>query len=354
MESQIEPQVPREIAEKWPMVAIIVLNWNSWQDTIECLESIQKVDYMNLEAIVVDNASKDESVERISSWCNQNKIWCQQQSYNPDDLKIESTIKQEINDDSNIKSAIKQLILIKLSKNTGFCLGNNIGMKQAAANKAAFLLILNNDTIVTPTFLKPMVEIAQQDKNVGLVGGIICYSDNPDVIWFAGGSLDKYLECFLDHYGDLYSRVRFNSIINTGLVTGCMMLIPRVIYDRFGGFYEEFFIWSEDWEYSLRVKNAGYKLVLATKARIFHKCGRSLGIMKPLSYYYGTRNRMILKRMYLSRSNRWSFLAFFLLSRIPRYTYFALQGRWDLIRAGSNAIKDYFLGKTGKWTNHAD
>jgi hypothetical protein len=335
-------------------VSIIILNWNGWQDTIDCLESIHKVDYKNLEVIVVDNASKDESVEKILSWGRQNKIWCQQQSYEPDDLMIKPIVKPVVCDDFNNRSAVQQLLLIKLPQNTGFCLGNNIGMKQAAANGTAFLLILNNDTIVTPTFLKPMIEIAQKDENVGLVGGIICHADNPDMIWFAGGSLNKYLESFLEHYEDLYSRVKFDKILNTDLVSGCMMLIPRRSYDRFGGFYEKLFIWSEDWEYSFRVKKAGYKLVLVTRARIFHKCGRSLGVMKPLSYYYGTRNRLILKRMYLSRSMRWPFLAFFLPSRIPRYAYFALKGRWDLVKAGSAAILDYFHGKDGKWTNHAD
>lgn len=354
MASRIEPQIFRDGAGKWPKVAIIILNWNSWKDTIECLESIQKVDYTNLEVIVVDNASKDESIEKILSWCSKNKIWHQQLFQEPDDLKIGTAVKPVMYDDSNSKGTIQQLVLIKLPRNTGFCLGNNIGMKQAAANEASFLLILNNDTIVTPTFLKPMIEIDQQEENIGLVGGIICYAENPDLIWFAGGSFDKYLESMRKSDGEHYSGIAFDRVLNTDWVSGCMTLIPRRVYDRLGGYYEGFFIWSEEWDYSLRAKNAGYRLVIASRSRIFHKVGRSLGVMKPLSYYYGTRNRLMLKSMYLSRSMRWPFLTFFLLSRIPRYTYFALQGRWDLVKAGSSAILDYFLGRTGKWMNHAD
>jgi GT2 family glycosyltransferase len=354
MLSEIESQIYRERAGKWPKVAIIILNWNGWQDTIECLESIKKVDYEDLEVIVVDNASKDASIEKILSWCSQNRIRCQQLSYGPDDIKIKSIVKPVIYDESSSKGAIQQLLLIKLPENTGFCLGNNIGMKQAAGNEAEIFLILNNDTIVTPNFLKPMVEVVQQEENIGLVGGIICYAENPDLIWFAGGSFNKYLESARAHDREFYSAVAFDRIFNTDWVSGCMTLIPRRVYDRLGGYYEGFFIWSEEWDYSLRAKNAGYRLVIASKGRIFHKEGRSLGIMKPLSYYYGTRNRLMLKSMYLSRSLRWPFLTFFLLSRIPRYTYLAVHGRWDLVKAGSSAILDYFLGRTGKWMNHAD
>ncbi len=354
MESQIKTQVNRERTEKWPKVTIIILNWNSWQDTIECLESIQKVDYTNLEVIVVDNASKDESLEKISSWCRQNKVWCHQLSQGLDNPKIESIAKPIMYDDPNNEDTIQQLLLIKLPENTGFCLGNNIGMKQAIANGTAFLLILNNDTIVTPTFLKPMIEIAQQEENVGLVGGIICYAENPDLIWFAGGSFDKYLESRREFDGELDYGIEFDRILNTDWVSGCMTLIPRSVYNRLGGYYEGFYIWSEEWDYSLRAKKAGYNLVIASKARIYHKVGRSLGVMKPLSYYYGTRNRLLLKRMHLSRPRRWSFLVFFLISRIPRYTHFVLQGRWDLIKSGNAAIHDYFIGKTGKWKDHVD
>lgn len=353
MELIIKTQAACERPEKWPKVAVIILNWNGYCDTIDCLESLQRVDYENFEVVVVDNASRDESVEKILSWCRNNGIWYQQLSYNPDDIKIEFSV-EKINGNTNSDCAFKHLVLLRLSKNTGFCGGNNIGMMQAASNGAEFFLVLNNDTIVTPKFLKPMVEVACNDKKVGLVGGIICYADNPDRIWFAGGYLDGYLESHLDHQGDLYSNVVFDQVYDTGLVTGCLMLIPKSVYDRLGGFYEKFFIWSEDWDYSFRVKKAGYKLVLASQVRIFHKCGRSLGVMKPLSYYYGTRNRLILKRLHVSRFKRWPFLAFFLVSRVPRYAYFAIRGRWDLVISGSFATWDYLKGKTGKWENHAD
>lgn len=354
MASRDKSKIHHDNAKKWPKVSIIIINWNGWRDTIECLESILNVDYDNIEIIIIDNASSDESLKKISSWCNQRGTYCQQLSYKLDDFGNGSIIERFNIENNSAKNSIQPILLIELAENTGFCLGNNIGMKLAASNGAKFFLILNNDTIVTPSFLKPMVEVAQQEKNIGLVGGVICYAENPDSIWFAGGSFDKYLESKREHDGDIYSADKFERIFDTEWVSGCMTLIPIRTYNQVGGYFEGFFIWSEEWDYSLRAKKAGFRLVIASKARIFHKVGHSLGVMKPLSYYYGTRNRLILKRMHLPRSLRWPFLAFFLLSRIPRYSNFALQGRWDLIKAGGAAIRDYFLGKNGKWMIHAD
>jgi len=244
------------------------------------------------------------------------------------------------------------LILIELDRNTGFCKGNNIGMEQAAANEAEYFLILNNDTIVTTDFLKPMVGIAQREDNVGMVGGIICYAGKPDLISFAGGTFDAYLEDHQKLDGHPVSDIVSGKILDTDLLIGCLMLIPRRVYEQVGGFYEAFFLMSEDWEYSIRVKKAGYRLVIATASCIYHKVGQSLGVLSPLAYYYGTRNRLLLKRMYLPWPRRARFMAWFLISRIPRYLQFAIQRRWDLVKAGCAAIRDYFFGRTGKWREH--
>ena len=334
----------------WPKVAIIVLNWNGWRDTIECLESISRANYENLEVIIVDNASMDGSPEKIAAWCAQNKIYLQQVAVSFKQLDIKPILSPNSHLTSN--NAIQQLILIELDENTGFCLGNNIGMKQAAVNGAEFFLVLNNDTIVTPNFLKPIIEAAQCETNVGLVGDIICYANEPDKIWFAGGTFDEYLESHRRLDGHSISEIEPDKVSDTDWISGCSMLIPRRVYERVGGFYEGFFIWSEEWDYSIRVKKAGYRLVITTGSRIYHKIGHSLGVLKPLSYYYGTRNRLLLKRMYLPWNRRTRFMAWFLLSRIPRYLQFAMQGRWDLIQAGCAAIRDYLLGRTGKWRAH--
>lgn len=332
----------------WPKVAIIVLNWNGWRDTIECLESLNVVDYPGLEVIVIDNASTDDSVKEIKDWAKHNVPIFEERFLDYSHLDIEPLAQ-----DVNCLKGICQLVLLKLDVNLGFCAGNNIGMMQGYKDGADFFLILNNDTVVTPGFLKPMVEAVLHESNVGLVGGIICYANEPDKIWFAGGIFDKYLESHRRLDSCSVSEIEPDKVLDTDWVSGCMMLIPRRVYEQVGEFYEGFFIWSEEWDYSIRVKKAGYRVIITTGSRIYHKVGQSLGVLKPLSYYYGTRNKLLLKRMHLSWSRRIRFMFWFLLSRIPRYLQLAIQGRWDLIQAGCAAIKDYFLGKTGKWRDHA-
>lgn len=117
-------------------VAIIILNWNGWKDTIECLKSLNNLNYKNYEVIVVDNGSTDNSVEKIKEY-------------------IENKPKFK---------------LIANEKNLGFAGGNNIGIRYALNNEFEYILLLNNDTVVDENFLKPMVELLESSDDIGFVG----------------------------------------------------------------------------------------------------------------------------------------------------------------------------------------
>jgi len=335
----------------FPKVAIIVLNWNGWKDTIECLESVFRIDYPNYQVIVVDNGSTDDSVEKIKAWYSQKGIILNEVNF---ELGINSKIHSSQPSNSYMKKNSSENTILRLSENTGFCSGNNLGMGIAAENGADYFLILNNDTLVEPNFLTPMVSLAQENFDIGLVGGVILYAREPDKIWFTGGAFSKFLRGSHRLQGRLVTETNLPKIIASDWVTGCMMLIPRRVYNIIGGFYEPFFIGDEDMEYSLRVKEAGYRISIATDSRIYHKIGSSFGILTPVRYYYGTRNRLFIKKMHLQVRKRLLFLAFFFLSRIPRYFIFVCRGRLDLVRAGFSAIIDYFNNRSGKWQNHDD
>ncbi len=321
-----------------PLVAVVTLNWNGWQDTSELLSSLDCATYEPLLIIVIDNASTDDSVPQIKHWFAANNV---AHSVLPPDSMFPTAVVWG-----------KQYLLLQSTTNLGFCAGNNLGMEWAVKLGADHILILNNDTVVSPSFLEPMVEVAADD-NVGLVGGIITYCQDPQTIWWAGGTFNYILDSkrLLDRQP--LSDLTQSEPYETDWISGCMMMIPTNIYSAFGGYEEEYFIWSEEWDYSLMLRAAGYKLLVAPQSRICHKVGRSLGVMKPLNYYYGVRNNMLLKHKYLPGWLWAIFLLYYLPNRALRFAQLYLQGRRDLTSAGLAAINDSLHGRTGKWQRQA-
>ncbi len=175
-------------------VSIVILNWNGWRDTIECLESIYQNNYPNYNVIVVDNDSNDESINKIKEYCNgQIKIESSFFEYNQHNKPIE-ILEVESNEYILHKDYEEcpslRLILIKNDKNVGFAEGNNIGIKYALNNLYPdYLLLLNNDTVVDKRFLVEMLKVSESDNKIGIVGPKIYFYNEPNRIWFAMGKI---------------------------------------------------------------------------------------------------------------------------------------------------------------------
>jgi hypothetical protein len=331
-----------------PKVAVILLNWNSWEDTVDCLESLLRVEYPDFYPVVVDNASSDESIDKI-------RLWAQRGSVPLEELTAaeNSSFRGDTSGICENKDGLRKVALIRSEQNLGFCAGNNLGLEFADQNGADYFLVLNNDTIATRDLLNELVSAAESSAPVGLVGGVICYAEEPDTIWWAGGTFDYFLNTKRRYDRQPLSHLQEDHVFESEWISGCMMLIPKSVYRTVGGYDEQFFIWSEEWDLSIRVKNAGYRLVVAPRARVFHKVGRALGVMSPLSYYYGIRNAMLLKKKHLSFLPRSIYWCYFLPNRMLRYLQFAIQGRKDLSIAGARAVGDYFFSRTGKWRHQS-
>jgi len=324
--------------------AIVILNWNGWQDTIALLGSLMNATYDPLLVIIIDNASSDKSIVTIEQYLVE--------SQSPHTVIAWETGATENNMSHALSKsweAGKHFLFVKSDTNLGFCAGNNLGMEWATRLGADNILILNNDTLVTADFLQPMVEVAESAPDVGLVGGLITYCDEPDIIWWAGGAFNRFLKAkrLLDKKS--ISTLTEQAPYETEWISGCMTMIPTHIYKKFGGYPEEYFIWGEEWDYSVMVARAGYKLMVVPNAKICHKVGRSLGIMKPLNYYYGLRNHLLFQHKYLPYYLWYPYFFYYLLNRLVRFTHLLFQGRSDLVSAGWSAIRDYLFGQTGKW-----
>lgn len=241
--------------EEQPKVSIILVNYNTKKDTIECLGSLKNIQYKNYNIIVVDNHSKDVFEENFNE-----KYQCD---------------------------------LIKSPVNNGFSSGNNIGITYAE-NKYApdYYLLLNNDTIVDTNVLTELVHTAKQHKSdVGCVTGRICHYANPSKIDYCGGYFDR--NTGRAGYYSLEDRCCGEREIT--FATGCLMLLPRETVEQVGYLDETYFMYGEDADYSCKIISCNKKIYYNDHAIIFHKISASTnGAESDFNQYYMTRNNLYL------------------------------------------------------------
>lgn len=242
-----------------PYVIAVVLNWNGYDDTVGCVRSLQEAGYERLDVLIVDNASKDGSAERL-------------------------------------RAAFPGVHLIENVQNYGYARGNNIGIREALARGAQYVLVLNNDVVLTPGFLTEMVEIAESDKSIGIVSPKILYFDEPGKIYAAGGTYNRWLCGSSDDsqgLPDEYCDDEKDRTRDITFATGCAMLVRSNALNKVGLFEERFFIYFEDLDLSQRI-NRFYRIVYAPRSRVLHKCGagRGWGYYTPFYLYQHTRNRL--------------------------------------------------------------
>lgn len=256
-------------------VAVIIVNWNLKEDTLECLTSLGNLDLKNIElqTIVVDNGSTDGSVEAI-------------------------------------KKKFPKTNIIVSKKNLGFTGGNNLGIAQALKDKADYIWLLNNDTVVGKEALRELIKVFKD--NVGIVGSKIYFYEGREfhneryqpgergkVIWYAGGFID-WQNMYGSHRGvDAVDIGQFSEPVETDFVTGCSMIVFAKVFEKIGKLDEKFYLYLEDLDFCLRAKRAGFKLVFSPKSIVWHKnAGSSARPGNPLQEYYFTRNRLLIGARY--------------------------------------------------------
>jgi len=293
-------------------VTIIILNWNGWKDTIECLESLYQITYPNYDAIVVDNGSEDESIKKVKAYCNgeipvESKFFKYDPSNKP--IKIIEYTREEAEAGGGKKREItdlpsnRKLIIIKNEKNYGFAEGNNIGIRYALkALNPDYILLLNNDTIVDKEFLWELVKVAESDEEIGILSPVIFSYYNSNKIQFGGR---EKLNLYMGKVIKLAKKqAEQEAIIDTEIVIGASMLIKRETLKEIGSLPTEYFLGWEDVDYCIKVSRGGWKLVCVPKAKIWHKGGRTFSKMglDVTRVKYHTRGQQIIRRKYLSRS----------------------------------------------------
>jgi len=213
--------------KSFPKVFIIILNYNGKDFIQKCLASVFKLDYPNFEVAVVDNNSTDGYFEAV-------------------------------------KINFSKAHFIKNEANLGFSAGNNAGIRFALERMADYVLLLNQDTEVEKDFLGKLIEVAEADEKIGLVSPVIFNGRNKQ-IWFSGGKI-KWLKMRAQHIATAASK----DFYETEIISGCVLLIKKAVFKEIGLLDEDFFLYYEDVDFSLRAKKAGFKRMVATGSRVYH------------------------------------------------------------------------------------
>lgn len=296
-----------------PKICIILVNWNGWRDTTECLESVFRLDYPNYSVIVCDNASEDQSLDRIAEWAS-GAIQAECTSPALRHLVLPPCPRPiafcRIGPDhpSGLKGKAERLFLVETGANLGFAGGNNVGLRLAmACEDFAYAWLLNNDTVVDRASLSALVDRMQACPGAGICGSTLLYYRDPDRVQALAGSSYNQWTARGHHIGAgprtkttlspeaTEARMRY--------VVGASMLVSRELLERVGLMSENYFLYNEEIDWATRARRH-FSLAYAPGSLVYHKEGGSIGtarqseLQPAISEYYATRNRILFTRRF--------------------------------------------------------
>jgi len=341
-----------------PRVAIVILNWNRWKDTVECLESIYQNSFRAIDVIVVDNGSEDGSIEYIREYCI-GKIPAVSKyfEYNPHNKPIEYVViarkDLELHNYQMNFPEIKEnnhLILIKNEKNLGFAEGVNIGIRFVLGSlETEFVLVLNNDIVVDREFLGELIRVGQKDEHYGMIGPKVYYYDfrgANNIINFAGGLVFLWFgipwqigDQKVDH--GQYERERIVDYIEGS----CLLARTDMIMDV-GLLNPVYFAYWEEADWCFRARKKGWNSIYAPKSKIWHRVSASSGgKINPIQAYYMARNNFLFMEMNATSLQRLMFLYTFLLIITPFrcISYIVRRQKFVVLKAFIRGIRDGVL-----------
>lgn len=294
-----------------PLIISVILNTNRREDTIECLASLAESSYGNHKSIVLDNNSKDGSVEAI-------------------------------------RTQFPAVEIIQLEENRGYAGNNNVGIEAAMARGADWVFVLNEDTVIDPDCVAQLLEIGESNPWIGIVGPMVYHYDEPDIIQSAGGVLGPYWESI--HLAkDERDTGQFVAPHEVEWVSGCGIMVRRAVITDVGAIDERFFYFWEETEWCVRASKAGWRIFHVPTAKMWHKGVQRNYRPKPSLMYYTTRNRFMLLSKHRAPAKVW-LVAW--IQTIRTLTSWTLKPRWRSRREHRNAlirgIRDFLRRRWGK------
>jgi GT2 family glycosyltransferase len=346
----------------YPKVYIVVLNWNNWRDTIECLESVYQSSYPNFQVICIDNYSTDESIEKIEDWASaklavKSDFVAFDTSRRPIQVVIYDRETAECGGDPRKEAIIGpinhergRLILIKSGGNLGYAGGNNVGIRYVLERgDGAYVWILNNDTVVERNALDEMVETVKCDRSIGMAGSKIFYYKKPNILQTAGGCrLRPWSGNAVPIGHDREDNGQWDKPGEVDYISGASLLVKTEVIERIGLMDERFFLYWEDVDWGLRARRKKYRLLYCPESRVWHKDGGTSGGMNPVTDYYWTRNGLFFTRKFYPMLLPLIPFAYFI-----KYTLVRMLRRQPLnLTPFARGLRDFLKGKTGEDIRH--
>ena len=338
-------------------MAICILNWNGWRDTIECLESVRRLDYPNYVAVVVDNGSSDSSAEKIKAWAEQNlgperalAVYSRSGAVNGGDERMENALDRA--------PSAARLVLIRNADNLGFTGGNNVAIHYALhhAAPADYVFLLNNDAMPKADCLSLLVS-ADQKTRAGIVGAVVLTGDGRDVEFAKSGPrLALFFAPIIKSYVPMPQDGK--AFWESGYVNGSAMLIRKdvlmAVYRLGRGYLDDrLFLYWDEIAFCNNAWKMGFKCLVVRDAAVHHKGGKSSGgFVNPIYYYYSGRNRVLLVSEFLPLGWRIVFHCVHTPMRLVSALNNARARRLRSAQAILWGLVDGYRGVTGKWKQH--
>jgi GT2 family glycosyltransferase len=288
---------------------VIVLNFNGAHLLPACLDSLAQQD-IPIETVVIDNASTDGSADLVA------------QKY-------------------------PQVRFITLEKNSGFSIANNVAMRDALSRGSNYVLLLNNDTFAAPDFVSQMLSVSEGDLSIAVVSPKIFFAHKPEELWYAGGDFSLWTSATGHRGWKQVDRGQFDQLHDVTQATGCAMLVRSSAIREVGLLDEQFWIYAEDLDWSVRFLKKGYRIAFAPKARLWHLDGatnvKSLGSgSQAVRQFLSTRNMVFVMRKHARwwqlptfvLGFMWHHVAFYTALRIWRHDFRALWAIYRGVAAG--------------------
>jgi GT2 family glycosyltransferase len=298
---------------KQKKLAIVIINWNSFDLTSDTLVSLSSTSYKNYDIIVVDNFSTDNSAAQL-------------------------------------EKDFPSIILLRSDENKGFTGGNNLGFDYAINEGYEYVMMLNNDVAVESDFLEPLVVKLDMDEKIGGVQPLIYFYHDRELIWNAGSRYNAIfgIPYILGYYRKDKGQLQRKKQKSIDWITGCAFMIRTEVLKKVGVLKQDFFIYYEDVDLSFRIKEAGYALAYEASSVVYHKTGMSHkskeklkeGYLNPKVHYLNARNRLFVLKEYTQKIAIPTVILYQIIYFFGISFYFIFRRRWQKLKAWNNGIKD--------------